>query len=67
MRYIAIGAGAVGGPVPSRPDDVLILATKPQDTPAAIDGRPRDLPAVCAQNGVADERALLRHFRASPT
>jgi 2-dehydropantoate 2-reductase len=48
------------------PDDVLVLATKSQDTEAAA----RDvaavagpgLPVVSAQNGIANERALTRWF-----
>ncbi len=57
-----------------RPDDVLVLAVKSQDTVAALDawaGRPvagggsagERLPVVCAQNGVANERMALRRFR----
>ncbi|NUP02601.1 MAG: ketopantoate reductase family protein [Nonomuraea sp.] len=48
------------GPVPTRDDDVLILATKSQDTLAALEPWPVDLPVVCAQNGVANERTVLR-------
>ncbi|MEV4063102.1 ketopantoate reductase family protein [Nonomuraea dietziae] len=107
MRYIIIGAGAIGGTIGGRlhqsghdvvliargahyealrttglrlvtPDvdetlkvpvadgpvdgDVLILATKSQDTLAALDPWPRHLPVVCAQNGVANERMALRRF-----
>ena len=58
-----------------RPDDVLVLAVKSQDTVAALDawaGRPvagggtagDRLPVVCAQNGVANETMALRRFRA---
>ncbi|MEV5499227.1 2-dehydropantoate 2-reductase N-terminal domain-containing protein [Nonomuraea fuscirosea] len=50
------------GPVPTRDDDVLILATKSQDTIAALAPWPSDLPVVCAQNGVANERMTLRRF-----
>lgn len=50
------------GPVPPRDDDVLILATKSQDTVAALDPWPRELPVVCAQNGVENERVTLRRF-----
>ncbi|MEV1169401.1 2-dehydropantoate 2-reductase N-terminal domain-containing protein [Nonomuraea sp. NPDC049784] len=50
------------GPVPARDDDVLIVATKSQDTIAALDGWPSDLPVVCAQNGVDNERTVLRRF-----
>jgi 2-dehydropantoate 2-reductase len=57
-----------------RPDDVLVLAVKTQDTVAALDawsGRPvagggtagEVLPLVCAQNGVENERLALRRFR----
>jgi 2-dehydropantoate 2-reductase len=49
-----------------RPDDVLVLATKSQDTEAAagdvfVAAGP-DLPVVSAQNGVANERTLARWF-----
>ncbi|MGV9263998.1 ketopantoate reductase family protein [Kitasatospora sp. NPDC003701] len=66
----------VGGPggVDLRPDDVLLLAVKTQDTAAALaDWAPRPvagggtagerLPLVCAQNGVENERLALRAFR----
>ncbi|WP_084955779.1 ketopantoate reductase family protein [Thermoactinospora rubra] len=110
MRYVIIGAGAVGGtiggelfrsgqevllvargahhaalregglrlltpesvevlqvpcadsPVETRDDDVLIVATKSQDTIAALEPWPRHLPVVCAQNGVANEAMALRRF-----
>ncbi len=50
------------------PDDVVVLAMKTQDTPAALDALDRaDRPpgaVACAQNGVANERmALRRHGR----
>jgi 2-dehydropantoate 2-reductase len=54
-----------------RPDDVLVVATKTQDTAAALDawaertrysgGLP---PVVLAQNGVENERIALRRFSA---
>ncbi|SEG75766.1 2-dehydropantoate 2-reductase [Nonomuraea solani] len=53
---------AADGPVPTRDDDVLILATKSQDTIAALAPWPSHLPVVCAQNGVANERMVLRRF-----
>ncbi|MBO3101294.1 ketopantoate reductase family protein [Cellulomonas fengjieae] len=68
-------AVAAGPPdVDLRPDDVLVLAVKSQDTVAALDAwadRPvagggsaaERLAVVCAQNGVANERAALRRFR----
>jgi 2-dehydropantoate 2-reductase len=59
---------------PLRPDDVLVLAVKSQDSesllrqwaPASVSGggtAGERLPIVCAQNGVDNERAALRHFR----
>ncbi|MEZ0447453.1 ketopantoate reductase family protein [Cellulomonas sp. ICMP 17802] len=56
-----------------RPDDVLVVAVKSQDTAAVLDAwadRPvagggtaaTDLRLVCAQNGVDNERAALRRF-----
>jgi 2-dehydropantoate 2-reductase len=81
---------AVGGPqeIALRRGDVLIVATKSQDSVAVLAewaGQPvtgaaggsgaadkgaagrgvaaRDLPVVCAQNGVANERMALRRFR----
>ncbi|TDC06283.1 ketopantoate reductase family protein [Nonomuraea longispora] len=53
---------AADGPVPTRDGDVLILATKSQDTVAALSPWPTGLPVVCAQNGVANERMALRRF-----
>ncbi|MGP3961380.1 ketopantoate reductase family protein [Nonomuraea sp. 3N208] len=53
---------AADGPVPARDNDVLILATKSQDTIAALADWPTDLPVVCAQNGVDNERTVLRRF-----
>ncbi|MFE9393908.1 ketopantoate reductase family protein [Streptomyces flavidovirens] len=57
-----------------RPDDVLILSVKTQDSTVALDAwsaRPVSgggtagelLPLVCAQNGVESERLALRRFR----
>ncbi|MFS1303825.1 ketopantoate reductase family protein [Streptosporangium longisporum] len=124
MRYIIIGAGAVGGaiggrlfaaghevvlvargahhaalrdgglrltvpdgsltlPIPAvdrpealelRPGDVLVMAVKTQDTNGVLEswaGRPvagggtacEELPLVCAQNAVENERLALRRFR----
>ncbi|WP_042365376.1 ketopantoate reductase family protein [Streptacidiphilus neutrinimicus] len=58
---------------PLRPDDVLVLAVKSQDTEsvlrdwarAAVSGggtAGESLPVVCAQNGVANEGTALRYF-----
>lgn len=48
------------------PDDVVVLATKSQDTEAAardlVGAAGADIPVVSAQNGVANERALARWF-----
>ena len=47
-------------------DDVLLLATKTQDTEAALDSlagaAPPALPIFCAQNGVANERMAAERF-----
>jgi 2-dehydropantoate 2-reductase len=47
-------------------DDVLLLATKTQDTESALDQlaptAPRTLPILCAQNGVANERMAADRF-----
>ncbi|NUR83557.1 MAG: ketopantoate reductase family protein [Nonomuraea sp.] len=52
------------GPVPAGEGDVLVVATKSQDTVAALAPWPADLPVVCAQNGVDNERMVLRRFEA---
>lgn len=60
-------------PVVEHPDrltfglgDVVILALKSQDTTVALDAletlAPMDLHIVCAQNGVENERRVLRRF-----
>jgi 2-dehydropantoate 2-reductase len=52
-----------------RSDDVLVVATKTQDTAAALDAvrsqgdAAAELPVFCLQNGVANERMALRRFR----
>ena len=47
-------------------DDVVLMATKSQDTAAALltlrDAAPATTPVVCVQNGVENERAALRVF-----
>jgi 2-dehydropantoate 2-reductase len=48
-----------------RDGDVLLLATKTQDTEAALDAiaaAPRTLPVFCVQNGVANERMAMQRF-----
>jgi len=45
------------------PDDVVLLAVKGQDTGAALEslaGAPRDVAVACLQNGVDNERRVLR-------
>ncbi|MEU6171443.1 2-dehydropantoate 2-reductase N-terminal domain-containing protein [Streptantibioticus parmotrematis] len=62
------------GAVALRPDDVLVLAVKTQDSVAALDAwaacpvegggtAASRLPVLCAQNGVENERLALRRFR----
>jgi 2-dehydropantoate 2-reductase len=69
----ADGSRTLRIPVVGRPegadlgaDDVVVLAMKSQDTGGALDAlascAPRDVAMVCAQNGVANERAALRMF-----
>lgn len=47
-------------------DDVVLLATKSQHTVAALESlerhAPADVPVVCLQNGVSNEREALRRF-----
>ncbi len=47
-------------------DDVVLLATKSQDTAGALDtlrdAAPAGTPVVCFQNGVENERVALRRF-----
>ncbi len=46
-------------------DDVVLLTMKSQDTAAALDNlrfSAGDVPVICAQNGVANERMALRRF-----
>lgn len=58
----------VGGPeeIAFRPDDIVLLTMKSQDTAAAIDALVqagvRDQPVCCFQNGLNNERLALRHF-----
>jgi 2-dehydropantoate 2-reductase len=58
---------AVGAPheVDWRADDVVVMATKTQDGPAALDAVAAvapHVPVVCAQNGVANERFAAARF-----
>jgi 2-dehydropantoate 2-reductase len=49
-----------------RGDDVVLLATKTQDTEVALDAlakvAPSTVPVLCAQNGVANERMAMERF-----
>ncbi|MCL6646701.1 MAG: 2-dehydropantoate 2-reductase [Chloroflexi bacterium] len=49
-----------------QPDDIVFLTMKSQDTTAALaalDAVADEVPIVCAQNGVANERMAARRFR----
>ena len=65
---VTVKPSAVESPaeIDFRDDDVVILATKSQDTVDALTAlalaAPPGLPVVCAQNGVANEREVLRRF-----
>ncbi len=59
---------AVGHPseIEFKPDDVVLLTMKSQDTAPALDelryAAGDQIPVVCAQNGVENEREALRRF-----
>jgi thiosulfate/3-mercaptopyruvate sulfurtransferase len=70
-RRVRLPVAAHAGEVALTADDVLVLATKTQDTEAVLqewswrpagDGMAADLPVVCLQNGLENERAALRRF-----
>jgi 2-dehydropantoate 2-reductase len=50
----------------TRPDDVVVLCVKSQDTPDVLEELVRvaapDTAIFCAQNGVANERVVSQHF-----
>jgi len=54
------------GELALRPDDIVLLAVKSQDTVAALEALgeagAREQAIVCAQNGVSNEREALRRF-----
>jgi len=54
------------GELALRPDDIVLLAVKSQDTVAALEALGeagvREQAIVCAQNGVSNEREALRRF-----
>jgi 2-dehydropantoate 2-reductase len=65
-RVLPVPVAEGPGEVTARPDDVLVLAVKTQDTAAVLDTWAGfgDHPAVvCAQNAVENERLALRRFR----
>jgi 2-dehydropantoate 2-reductase len=64
---VTLPVAAVGSPAEAgiAPGDVVILATKSQDSVAALDELARAAPdaaVVCAQNGIANEGMALRRF-----
>jgi 2-dehydropantoate 2-reductase len=66
-RRLSIPALAHPGEVDWRADDVVLLTVKSQHSAAALDALAeaagRNVPVVCGQNGVANEREALRRFR----
>jgi 2-dehydropantoate 2-reductase len=63
---VRFGAAADPEEIRFAPDDVVILATKTQDSPLALQrlraAGVTDQAIVCAQNGVTNERFALRRF-----
>ena len=64
---VTLRVTAVGHPseIDWRPDDVVLLTMKSQDTQAALEtlrDEGGDVPVICAQNGVANERMAARLF-----
>jgi 2-dehydropantoate 2-reductase len=63
---IAVHVAADTGAVPWRRGDVALVAVKSQDSVAVLDAlaatAPPELPVVCLQNGVNNEREALRRF-----
>jgi 2-dehydropantoate 2-reductase len=66
LQIPAAGDPAELGVGTSGTDDVILLATKSQDTAGALDALQSagawDVPIVCMQNGVENERLALRRF-----
>ena len=68
LERVSLGIDVAPGPteVSFRADDVLLLTTKSQDTEVAIQAllraAPPEIPIVCMQNGVENERIALRCF-----
>lgn len=67
-RDVTLRIPVVGHPqeIDFRPDDVVLLAMKTQDTAGALADLAScgvdDLPLICAQNGVENERIAARRF-----
>jgi 2-dehydropantoate 2-reductase len=63
---LAIPAYGHPSEIDFRPDDVVLMTMKTQDTAAALDAlraaAGEDIPVVCAQNGLENERLALRRF-----
>jgi 2-dehydropantoate 2-reductase len=63
---LRIPAVATPADISFRDDDVVLLTMKSQDTGPAVSTlaavAPADLPVVCVQNGVENERTALRRF-----
>jgi len=66
---VHVPAAGSAGEIRWRDDDVVLLAVKSQDTDAALHDLtaavPPSVSVVCAQNGVANERAALRRFEST--
>lgn len=66
VERVAVQTAAQPSAIDFREDDIVLLTMKGQDTHAALDDLEAaagpDIPVVCAQNGVANERAAARRF-----
>ena len=66
VERIAVQTAAHPAEIDFREDDIVLLTMKGQDTQAALDdleaAAGAQIPVVCAQNGVANERAAARRF-----
>ncbi|HCT80213.1 MAG TPA: 2-dehydropantoate 2-reductase [Micromonosporaceae bacterium] len=63
-RQVRLNLPAVSGPaeIEWHQDDVVLLTMKTPDTEPALRLLPPEVPVVCVQNGVANERIALRYF-----
>lgn len=66
VERIEVQTAAHPAEIAFRDDDLVLLTMKGQDTQAALDdleaAAGSQIPVVCAQNGVANERAAARRF-----